>query len=181
MQIARLIKQKSYEHVVYVLRRHPIVFLPTIILFTILYAVPFIVYVMINLFVFDLSRDPRWLAITILFGASYLLIISVVFFVQFISYYLDIWIVTNDRIIDIEQYNIFSRTVAELDLFRIQDVTSSVHGFFPSILHYGDVEVKTASQNIDIVFHKIMHPNTVREDLLRLSHEDRKYHYAQPT
>lgn len=180
MLISQLIKQKSYEHVVYVLRRHPIVFLPTAVLFVVLYTVPFIVYVMTDLFLFDVSVDPRWFAIVVLCGATYLLAITILFFTQFISYYLDIWIVTNDRIIDIEQYNIFSRTIAELDLFRIQDVTSDVHGFIPSVLHYGDVDVKTASQNTDIVFRSVPHPNTVREDLIRLSHEDRKYHYSQP-
>ncbi len=180
MLISQLIKQKSYEHIVYVLRRHPIVFLPVCLLFVVLYAVPFVVYGMVDMFVFDISADPRWFAVGVLFGAMYVLSISILFFAQFIAYYLDIWIVTNDRIIDIEQYNIFSRTIAELDLFRIQDVTSEVHGFIPSVLHYGDVEIKTASQNIDIVFHTVRHPNTIREDLIRLSHEDRKYHYAQP-
>ncbi len=180
MLISQLIKQKSYEHVVYVLRRHPIVFLPTVVLFIVLYAVPFVVYFMVDMFVFDISVDPRWFSLGVLFGAIYLLSISILFFTQFISYYLDMWVVTNDRIIDIEQYNIFSRTIAELDLFRIQDVTSNVHGFIPSLLHYGNVEIKTASQNIDIVFRSVPHPNTVREDLIRLSHEDRKYHYSQP-
>ncbi len=180
MQVSALIKQKSYEHIVYVLRRHPIVFLPMCLLFLVLYIVPFIVYFMISNLIVDITLDPRWFAITILCGAGYLLSISIIFFVQFISYYLDVWIVTNDRIVDMEQHNIFSRSIAELDLFRIQDVTSEVHGVIPSVLHYGDVEIKTASQNLDIVFHSVRHPNTIREDLIRLSHEDRKFHYTQP-
>lgn len=180
MQISQLIKQKSYEHIVYVLRRHPIVFLPTVVLFTVLYCVPFVVYFMISFLVSDISLDPRWFALVVLGGAAYILCISVLFFVQFISYYLDVWIVTNDRIIDIEQYNIFSRSVSELDLFRIQDVSSEVHGFIRSLFRYGEVEIKTASQSIDLVFHAVPHPDVVREDLIRLSHEDRKYHYTQP-
>ena len=36
------------------------------------------------------------------------------------------WIITNDRILDIEQHGLFARTVSELRLHRVQDVTAEI-------------------------------------------------------
>ena len=83
---------------------------------------------------------------------------------------------TNDRIVEMEQLGLFSRTISELELFRIQDVTSEVKGLFPSMFHYGNVLVKTASENSHIIFFNIRNPEKIREELIKLSHEDRKYH-----
>jgi len=44
MQISHLIKQKSYERVEFLLRRHYITFVPTIILFIVLGLIPGVVY-----------------------------------------------------------------------------------------------------------------------------------------
>ena len=58
---------------------------------------------------------------------------------------------TNDRIVDIEQHGLFSRTISEVDLFRIQDVTVDIHGIIATLLNYGNLTVKTASDNIHII------------------------------
>ena len=47
---------------------------------------------------------------------------------------------------------------------------------FPSIFKYGDVQIKTASQNIKIIFKNVPKPNEIREALIQLSDEDRKHH-----
>lgn len=179
MDIARFIKKKSYEKIELVLRRHVITFLAHVFLFALLMLAPVIFYFILkNLFpgIFEMEIIYIFLVLgtSIFYMTAYLL-----FFVHFLDYYLDLWIVTNDRIIDIEQFGLFSRTISELDLFRIQDVTSNVHGFFPTMLNYGNIHVKTASSNIDIVFRNVRDPNTIREQLIKLSDEDRKFHYKQ--
>ena len=180
MHISALIKQKSYEHIVYVLRRHPITFLPILILFIVLALMPIAVYLMINALYPTLFDGEVVYSISVLLASVYYLTIFLFFYARFVDYYLDMWIVTNDRIMDVEQLNLFSRTISELDLFRIQDVTTDVHGFFPTVFKYGNISVKTASQNINIVFQQVSNPNKIREELIHLSHEDRKYHYTSP-
>lgn len=179
MQISYLIKQKSYEKIIYKLHRHPITFIPVIALFLLLILVPIVVYLLINSLFPTLLEGPVLFPITVLVGSVYCLSIYLLFFAMFIDYYLDIWVVTSDRIIDIEQFGLFSRSISELDLFRIQDVTTEVHGVFPTLFHYGNVNVKTASPNVNIIFRNIPNPNKVREDLIRLADEDRKWHYSQ--
>ena len=177
MDVSHLIKQKSYEHVVYVLRRHAFTFIPKIILFIVLALVPVLVHFMIDTLFPRLFLHDAVFAIGVLLGSLYYLSILLFFYTQFIVFYLDMWVVTNDRVVDVEQFGLFSRTISELDLFRIQDVTTDVHGLFATLLKYGNVAVKTASSNVHINFKDVPNPNKVREDLIRLSHEDRKYHY----
>lgn len=179
MNVSYLIKQKPYEKVKYVVRRHIFTFIPQILLFTILGIMPFGIYVMIKSMFPTLLSTEQMYAVGVLLGSIYYLCILLFFFTSFVDFYLDVWIVTNDRIIDIEQFGLFSRTISELELFRIQDVTTEVHGMFATIFKYGDVMVQTASTNINIKFHNIPDPNIIRQNLLELAHEDYKYHRGQ--
>ncbi len=178
MNVAHFLELKSYEHVQYVLRRHWFTFLPKIVLFLVLIAIPLLVHAMIANIYPQIFEGDIAFTLSILLMSCYYLGIILFFYTQFIVFYLDMWVVTNDRIVDIEQIGLFSRTISELDLFRIQDVTSDVHGFFATLLKYGVVTIKTASNNIHIVFKDVSHPDLIREQLIRLSHEDRKYHYT---
>lgn len=176
MHVEHIIKKKSYETIEHVLRRHPISFAGPLGIFVVMFLTPIIVYFIINSFSEDALITSVYAPLIILAASAYYLFTLILFFSNFLDYYLDIWIVTNDRIIDIEQHGLFSRSVSEVDLFRIQDVTSDVAGVFSTLLNYGDVHVKTASSNADVVFRSIQDPNYIRERLIRLSHEDRKYH-----
>jgi len=177
MLISHLIKQKSYEKIEYLLRRHPITFIPILFLFIILSLVPVALYFMTSSLYPQFLTGPASYPILVLFASLYYLSIYLFFYSQFIDFYLDLWIVTNDRIVDIEQHGLFSRTTSELDLYRIQDVTVNVSGFFPTIFKYGNLTIKTASSNSDIVFRNIPNPNQVRQGLIQLSEEDLKFHH----
>ncbi|OGH78624.1 MAG: hypothetical protein A2469_02605 [Candidatus Magasanikbacteria bacterium RIFOXYC2_FULL_40_16] len=179
MNVAYIIKQKSYEKVKYVLRRHPFTFVPYILIFIAALVVPALVYLMIkNIYPGLFSNEALYTA-GVLSASIYYLSVLLLGYGNFIDFYLDVWIVTNDRIVDIEQFGLFSRTISELDLFRIQDVTTDTHGFFATIFKYGNVTVKTASTNLSLVFRNVPDPNEIRRDLLNLAHEDFKYH-SQP-
>jgi len=174
--LSDVIKQKSYEQIVYLLRRHPITFVPQALLFVILASIPVIIYTFLNNYFAGVFTDPVYYPLLILAGSVYYLSILLFFYTEFIIFYLDIWIVTNDRIVDIEQLGLFSRSISELDLFRIQDVTSDTHGVIATIFKYGVVTVKTASSNVHIVFKNVKNPDKIREDLIHYSHIDRKFH-----
>lgn len=88
-------------------------------------------------------------------------------FVVLTDFYLDIWIVTDKRVIAIEQKGFFSRTVSEFELSKIQDITVAVHGIIPTLLRYGDLTVRTASEHENFVFRQVPQPNEVKDELLR--------------
>jgi len=176
MSIAFLIKQKNYEKIVYTLRRHWLTFFPAIALFLVMMSVPVLVYYLAGSIFPNFWVRPIFFPISVVLTSIYCLCVLTFFFFRFVEFYLDLWIVTNDRIIDIEQLGLFSRSISELDLFRIQDVSSEVHGFFPTIFRYGNVVVKTASSNSHIIFRNVKNPNGIRENLINLSHADRRFH-----
>lgn len=178
MQISHLIKQKSYEKIEYLLRRHPITFIPILFLFITLSLLPVALYFLLSSIYPQLLTGEISFPLLTLFASLYYLSIYLFFYAQFIDFYLDLWIVTNDRVIDIEQFGLFSRTTSELDLYRIQDVSVDVTGFFPTIFKYGNIHIKTASMNSDIVFRNVPNPNQVRQGLIQLSEQDLKYHHT---
>lgn len=181
MQIEAVIKQKSYEHIVFKLHRHPLTFIPIVAMFFTMLAVPVVVYYLIEFLFPGTTAGPAIYPIMVLAGSIYFLSTYLFFYVRFIDYYLDLWVVTNDRIVDIEQHGLFNRIITELDLFRIQDVTANVSGFFGTVFRFGDVVVTTASANTHIVFRNVPHPNHIREQLINLAEEDRKYHRKNKT
>jgi len=179
MQIEAVIKQKSYEHIVFKLHRHPLTFIPIVFLFFVMLIVPIGVYNLVDtLFPALFVVGTPLYAFSILLGSTYYLLSYVFFYVRFIDYYLDMWVVTNDRIVDIEQHGLFNRVITELDLFRIQDVTANVSGVFGTLFRYGDLVVTTASANTHIVFKNISRPNLIREELIQLADNDRQFHYG---
>ena len=92
-------------------------------------------------------------------------------FFAFVNYYLDVFVITSERVIRIEQHGPFSRTIAELRLERVQDVTVEQHGILPTLLHYGNVRVQTAGEATAFVFRAIPHPIKVKEVVMEAHRE----------
>lgn len=106
----------------------------------------------------------------------YLLMILLITMTQFTDYYLDMWIVTNERVINAEQNGLFSRTISELHLNQIQDVTSEMHGLVATFLTYGDVIIQTAGTKERFHFEQIDNPDKVKEHVLTLIADDKRRH-----
>ncbi|MFA6604074.1 MAG: PH domain-containing protein [Patescibacteria group bacterium] len=174
MNLDQLIKRKPDEKVIFFLRRHWVIFAAEILLIIVLAAVPFGGdWLLSNLWP-QLLLGPHSRPILILLLSAYYLMIWVFFLSYFIDYYLDGWIVTDDRILSVEQRGLFSRTISELDLAKIQDVTSEGKGFLAFLFNYGYVYVQTASEIGRFTFEQIPKPHEVRRQLLSLIEADRK-------
>jgi uncharacterized membrane protein YdbT with pleckstrin-like domain len=92
-------------------------------------------------------------------------------FLIWIDYYYDVWIITNERIINIEQRGLFVRDMSELNLSRIQDVTTEVKGIIPTVLNYGDVYIQTASETERFIFRQVGDPYQIKDMIMKLSHD----------
>lgn len=106
---------------------------------------------------------------------SLILLVWLYAFLIWIDYFFDVWIITNERVINIEQKGLFVRTVSELKFSRIQDVTSEVNGMIPTILNFGDVKVQTASEEDHFLFRRVPDPYHVKDvimERLRTERED---------
>lgn len=179
MNPSKLFAQKGYEKIVYVVRRHWITFLPVIIFFLVLLAIPAGLYWLILNTLNVLLQNLVYYTTIILLASIYYLSVVLFFYTYFVTFHLDLWVVTNDRLLDVEQKTLFSRTVSEVDLYQIQDASSEVSGFFPSIFNYGNLSLQTAGPEPKFIFRNVSNPNKLREAILNLAAEDKKYHEKQ--
>lgn len=179
MGIDSFIHAKSYEKIICRLRRHWFTFLPAIGFLILLLAVPFGLYWMISANFSGWLTSATGYPLLVLFGCIYYLSVILYFFSYFVTFYLDVLIMTNDRLVDIDQNSLFSRTVAEVDLYQVQDASSEVSGVFATLFNYGNVIIQTAGALPKFTLHNIPHPHNIREMILDLSAEDKKYHSEQ--
>lgn len=100
---------------------------------------------------------------------AYLLIVLVLTFTNLTDYWLDVWIVTNERIINTEQHGLFNRVVSEVYLHQIQDITSEQKGFLGTFLTFGDVFIQTAAERERFQFKNIDNPDDVKIAISGLS------------
>lgn len=108
-----------------------------------------------------LAMEPYWIFI-IFFLAAWVEFSWMLFFIFWTNYYLDVFLVTNKRIIDIEQISLFVRDTAELRLENIQDIKVEVVGLVQSIFKMGNLHIQTASQHKEVLFANIPGPDEVK-------------------
>ena len=82
-------------------------------------------------------------------------------------YYLNQWVITNTRIIEIHQYGYFSREVSSLLLVKVQDVNSDIEGLFGTLLGYGQLEVQSAGTEEHFIMDDIADPQGLRDLIMR--------------
>lgn len=66
-------------------------------------------------------------------------------FAAWTHYYLDLWVITDRRIIVIDQRGFFSRNVSSFRLERLQDIEFYVQGILATFLKFGTIKMQTAS------------------------------------
>lgn len=162
--------QRKDEQIVLFARSHWLSFLPWILIILAMIIVPTIIVL------FLLPSNPSILSNSfrpyiIIGGASYILIAIAVFFTAWISYYLNVIIVTPEHLIDISQTGLFNRKVSEQSLLRVQDVSARVQGLLQTFFRYGTVEVETAGDIPNFEIQNVPYPTRVANKILQLHEE----------
>ncbi len=92
-----------------------------------------------------LTIDPSAYTPEITFLTTLWLLFSVFSgFVIWTHYFLDLWIVTDRRIISVEQVHFFNRNVAIFRLERLQDIEFKIKGLIQTFFNYGTISAQTA-------------------------------------
>lgn len=143
--------QLNGEKILLFLRQHPIVNVSWIFLSIAMFLAPFVLTPFFPPFQF-LPLNYQF----VLFLFWTLFIFG--FVVEHILMYLfNSFIVTNQRVIDIDFYSLIYKTVSYAQLERIEDVDTQVGGVLFSLIDAGNIEVQTAAEvpqfEIDIIPH----------------------------
>ncbi len=94
----------------------------------------------------------------------------VLFFPSWIGWYYSIFIVTDQRLIQITQRGLFHRSVVDLGLQQIQMVTYEIAGLQQTLLGFGTIMMQTYVG--DLVIHEIHHPAKIQKKLLHILRQE---------
>lgn len=92
-------------------------------------------------------------------------------FEKFLHWYYSVFIVTNERLVDIDFHNLLFREITYAGLNHIEEPEMITGGFFRSLFQYGDVNVTTASEAPSLEAHGVPWPQKVIDIISRLSEE----------
>lgn len=114
-----------------------------------------------------------WFALT---WVVYEMVIWFVLFYRLTMHSLDVWIVTNERIIDSLQLGLFRRKVSELHLESIQDISVNTSGVVQSSFDFGNIEIQTGATAQRFQFEDVPHPLHVKDIIMETA---RNYELAR--
>jgi hypothetical protein len=101
-------------------------------------------------------------------GAGFLLAI-IVFFPFWISWYYSVYIVTNQRLIQITQKGMFHRSMVGIGLSQIQMINYEIGGVQETLLGFGTIMIQTYVGSLTI--HEVHHPAKIQKELLNILKE----------
>lgn len=179
ISLHKLPNQLPDENITGLYRRHPITIFGLYVALFVIIILPIGAYIYLRLTQAAVMQNAATFALVVMGSGLFFMFIILFLYQQFLDYWLDMWIVTNRRIINIEQRGLFSRTTSELRLYRVQDVTAEVTGFMHSMLDYGMVYVQTAGEKEYFAFEDVHHPNLIAKTILELAEVDRKEHLEE--
>jgi hypothetical protein len=143
------------EEVLFVFRKHPVVMRRGLILAMLailLGTVP-------SIFSPSYSTYFIGLAIGIVVGVLVML-------PSWISWYFSVFIITDQRLIQITQKGLFNRSVIDMRLNQIQMVNYQIAGLQETLLGFGTIMMQTFVG--DLVIHEIHHPAAIQKKLLEI-------------
>lgn len=143
------IELEPTEEVLKIVRKHWFVITVELLGSFIMLFFPFLVLFLIALFPsilakFEFSLSNYTALITFCIATWSILSIMSAFMI-WTHYYLDLWIITDRRIIIVDQIHFFNRNVSIFRLERLQDIEFSVKGIIPTLLNFGTIAAQTAS------------------------------------
>jgi len=160
--LKRNIQLQPEEKVLLVVRKHWFVLFAAAIKVFLVGILPFVILPFAAPYV---SIDP---ALPTFLVSAWLLIIWLMLFTVWTTFYLDVWIVTDKRIINIDQITLFRRSVSTLRIERVQDIKVERIGFFSTLLNFGELQIQTAGPEASFyTIDGIPAPGDVRNAIMR--------------
>ncbi len=155
------------EKIVLLLRRHPITNVAWILIAILMIIAP------LTLSVFPLlsflPSNFQFIAVLVWY-----LITTAFVLESFLTWFFNVNIITDERIVDIDFHNLIYKEVSDCKIDNIQDVTYKMGGVVRTIFNYGDVYIQTAAEVPAFEFLAVPKPSKVARVLQDLIIEEEK-------
>lgn len=153
--------QRENEEVLLLIREHPITLVPWILnTFGLV-----LILIIINLLIPPLFTLQQVLFFNIFSSA----VIFAYAWLNFLRWYFQVGIITNERILDVNFKSILYKEVNITNVSNIEEITSRSGGYIGSLFNYGNIYIKTAGANEDIEFENSPNPTAIIKLINRLS------------
>lgn len=159
--------RESEEKVVLMMRKHPITNLRWIIASTLMVFVPSLVSFLPLIEV--VPANFRFIGVL-----GWYLITTAFVLENFLTWFFNVYFITDERIIDVDFYNLIYKEVSEAEIEKIQDVTYKMGGVARTIFNYGDILVQTAAEVPNFEFLAVPKPDKVVKILQDLRIEEKQ-------
>lgn len=157
--------QEEAEVVELFLRQHPVVNVPWIVVTILLLLTPAVVFPIILKF-FPVTLPVGY----VLVGAAFWYLATLGYVLaNFLYWFFNIYIVTNERLVDIDFLYLLYKRFSQAELAKIQDLSFTAGGILAAIFDYGNVSIETAGETPNLLFEKIPHPEKVVETIRSLN------------
>lgn len=158
--------QEKEESVILFLRQHLIVNLGWVLIAVILVLTPTVVFPWL------LGKISESIPVS----GSYVLVGTLFWYLgtfgfilaKFLGWFFNIYIVTNERVIDIDFFYLLYKRFSQAELNKIQDITYASGGVLATFFNYGNVTIETAGESPNLEFDKVPYPDKVVETIRSL-------------
>jgi uncharacterized membrane protein YdbT with pleckstrin-like domain len=162
--IIKNLNLKEDEEVIEIVHQYLLTYWPSIFLVMFLILAPFF-------FLFPLFSLGFWGIVIFLFS----LIVGIIYGLRkFIIWYFNVFVITNQRIIDIDQRGFFDRIVSEAPYEKIQDVSYRIKGLIKTLFHYGNIQIQTAGSQVCLELKDIKEPEKIQALIAMYQNERKK-------
>lgn len=156
--------QGEEEKVILLLRQHPITNLGWILVSLVMLFVP----AFWELLPSDLLPMKFWWV-----GVALWYILVALFVVEkFLDWYFNVYIVTDERVVDIDFYGLVYRNMSVAQLSKLEDVNFKQTGGVAAMFDYGNVFLQTAAEQREFEFLRVSKPSRVVEIIYELIQEE---------
>jgi hypothetical protein len=83
---------------------------------------------------------------------------AVILYLIWYRYHHDVWVITNQRIVDVYKRNPFNLKVSSADLVNVQDISVERRGILQSALNFGDIACQTSGARDVFMLTGLPHP-----------------------
>ena len=82
-------------------------------------------------------------------------------FEKFLGWFFNVYIITDERVIDVDFYSLLYKQISDAGLDKIQDMTYRTNGIAGSVINYGDILIQTAGEQPNLEFEAVPRPAEV--------------------
>ncbi|MDB4939723.1 MAG: hypothetical protein JWO40_148 [Candidatus Doudnabacteria bacterium] len=159
--------QQDDEEIVLVIRQHWFYLSAKILLWLVFVAILFVFDYFTPMYIPSLFQGGA-LPYVNLMKNIYLMFLILGLFMIWIIHYLNVWIITNKRVVCVFQKGIFEQRISELTFPNVEDISSDTNGIFGTFMSYGNVEVETAGEKENFVFENVPKPKDIERLIFNL-------------